>query len=67
MLWLGERVVSQNRFLRPQEVIARVKRIGPDDLQQLAQQILQNHSLNLALIGPLKEKDKKQIIKRLVL
>ena len=67
MLWLGEKVASINKVLRPEEIIRRVREIGPDDLKRLAKQILQRRSLNLALIGPIKEKDKKLIKKRLTL
>ncbi len=67
MLWLGENVASLNKFLRPEEIIRRVKEVEPDDLKRLANKILQERSLNLALIGPLKDKDKLRIKERLVL
>lgn len=65
MLWLGEKVASLNKPLRPQEVVRRIKSIEPQDLRRLANKIFQNRNLSLALIGPLKDKDKKQIKKRL--
>ena len=65
MLWLGEKVVSLNKFLRPEEIIRRVKKINADDLRKLANKIFQNRNLNLALVGPLKDKDKKRIKKGL--
>ncbi|MBU3933190.1 MAG: insulinase family protein [Candidatus Omnitrophica bacterium] len=65
MFWLGENFASLNKFLYPEEVIRRVKEIGPGDLKRMANKILQNHSLNLALIGPLKDKDKLRIKERL--
>lgn len=65
MLWLGENFISLNRLLYAAEVIRRVKKVKPDDLKRLANKILQNRNLNLALIGPLKDKDKKRIKTRL--
>jgi predicted Zn-dependent peptidase len=65
MLWLGENFISLNRFLYAAEVIQRVKKVKADDLKRLANKILQNRNLNLALIGPLKDKDKKRIKTRL--
>ncbi len=65
MFWLGENFASLNKFMYPEEVIRRVKEIEPDDLQRLANKILQNRSLNLALIGPLKDRDKSRIKERL--
>ncbi len=67
MLWLGENAISLKRFLHLEQIIGRVKQIGPDELQELANKILQNHSLNLAIIGPLKDKDKTRIKERLAL
>jgi predicted Zn-dependent peptidase len=65
MLWLGENFISLNRFLYAAEVIQRVKKVKADDLKRLANKILQNRNLNLALIGPLKDKDKRRIKKGL--
>ncbi len=61
MLWLGENFVSLNRFVRTREVIRAVERVTADDVQEIANKIFQNRNLNLALIGPLKNKDTKRI------
>ncbi|MBL7085263.1 MAG: insulinase family protein [Candidatus Omnitrophica bacterium] len=67
MLWLGENFISLNKFIYPEEIIRQVKKIESDDLRKLANKILQNRNLNLALVGPLKDKDKKRIRKGLSL
>ncbi|MFC1631973.1 M16 family metallopeptidase [Candidatus Omnitrophota bacterium] len=67
MLWLGENLISLNKFLYLQEVIRQVKKIQACDLTRLANQILQNRSLNLAIIGPLKENMESKIKQRLAL
>lgn len=65
MLWLGESSILLKKFLYPEQIIRQVEKVGPDELRQLANKILQNRNLNLALIGPLKEKDKQRIKERL--
>ncbi len=65
MLWLGESVLYLKKILSPEEIIRRVKKIKADDLNKLANKIFQNRSLNLALIGSLKDRDKQRIKKGL--
>lgn len=65
MLWLGESSISLKKLLYPDQVIRRVQKVEPDDLKQVANKILQNRNLSLALIGPIKDKDKKRIKERL--
>lgn len=63
MFWLGENFVSLNKFLSPKEVIRRVKEVEASDLNRLANKILDSRSLHLALVGPLKDKNKIRTIK----
>jgi predicted Zn-dependent peptidase len=65
MLWLGESIIYMKRFLSPQEIVRRVERVKLDGLNKLANRIFQDCNLNLAFIGPLKERDKKYIKQRL--
>lgn len=67
MLWMGEKFVSLNRFFRPEEIIRQVKAVEAGDVERIANRILQSPNLNLALVGPLKDKDKKRIKKGLTL
>lgn len=67
MLWLGEKFTSLDRILYPEEIVRKVNEIKAEDLKQLANKILERHRLNLVLIGPLKDKDKKRIEQRLAL
>ena len=67
MLWMGENFVSLNRFLQPREIIRCINKIDADDIKKTAIKILQNRNLNLAIVGPLKEKDKNNIKKGLKL
>jgi len=65
MLWLGEGVIGARKFLTPTEVIQRIKKVTASNIRCMAGRIWQNNNLNLALIGPLKDKDRKKIRKRL--
>ncbi|NQS99455.1 MAG: insulinase family protein [Candidatus Omnitrophica bacterium] len=65
MLWLGENYISLNEFLEPKEIIRQVQKIEAEELRELAKRILQTSKLNLALIGPIKDKDNNKIKQRL--
>ncbi len=59
MLWLGESVVYKKKFLSPAQIIQHLNKVTPADLRRLANKIFQGRRLNLALIGPLKGKEKQ--------
>jgi len=59
MLWLGESVVYKRKFLAPAQIIQRLRQVTADDLRRLANKIFQDRRLNLALIGPIKGKEKQ--------
>ena len=65
MLWLGENFLSLGKFVYPQEAIRQIKRVNAGHLQDLAKKILNRNLLNLALIGPLKDKHRMKINKGL--
>ncbi|MFH1046595.1 MAG: pitrilysin family protein [Candidatus Omnitrophota bacterium] len=65
MLWLGESIICAQRFSTPAEIIRSIQKIQAHDVQRLAQNLFQRQRLHLALIGPLKEKEKRAIKKRL--
>ncbi|MCM8766360.1 MAG: insulinase family protein, partial [Candidatus Omnitrophica bacterium] len=66
MLWLGENVTMLEKIYTPQEVLREVKRTKIEDIQRLANFLFKTDDLNLALIGPISEKDKKEIENNLV-
>ncbi len=67
MHWLGESKLCLGRVPSPEEVLEKVNRVTADDLQRVAKQLFTNDNLNLALIGPLKEREGKEINKVLQL
>ncbi len=67
MIWLGENVSALNKIYAAQEVLRELNKTDIGDLQRLAGNIFKSNALNLALIGPLEGKDRKEIEQNLVL
>jgi predicted Zn-dependent peptidase len=61
MVWAGDRFLYYGACLKREDVIAEVEKITEADIQQMAQQTFMTEHLNLALIGPVKEKAQKEI------
>lgn len=59
MLWIGESIATLDKTYTLEDIIKEVKKINRQDLQKVAQSIFKEKSLNLALIGPLKDKETK--------
>lgn len=56
--YYGEQEVVTEKILEPQQVIKRLKLVTKDQIARLARQILQNKTLNFAVIGPYKSADR---------
>jgi len=56
--WLGMQEILSSRILTTNQVFAKIKAVSAADLQRVARDIFQPQKLNLALIGPFKEKEK---------
>jgi predicted Zn-dependent peptidase len=67
MLWLGENVAALDEVYTPQEVLKGIEKATIEDLQRVAGSLFNTCDLNLALIGSIPDKDKKEIEKNLVL
>lgn len=59
MLWIGETTATLDKTYTLDEVIKEVNRLKREDIQEVAQHIFQEKKLNLALIGPLKDKQRQ--------
>ncbi len=59
MLWAGESLISVDRIYTAADIIKEVKRVTLEDIRLSAQEIFQNKSLSLALIGPLKGQENR--------
>ncbi|MFC1666630.1 M16 family metallopeptidase [Candidatus Omnitrophota bacterium] len=67
MLWLGEHVVSSGKLPDKNNIIRRANSVSSRDLQRVARAIFNSKDLNLAIIGPLKDKQKEELEKELSL
>ncbi|RKY32971.1 MAG: insulinase family protein [Candidatus Omnitrophota bacterium] len=63
MLWVGESTATLDKVFTLKDIIREVDRISPGDLRKLAKDIFREKSLNLALIGPLQEKEIQKTLK----
>ena len=56
--WLAGQEILKNEILTPEQVFAKIDAVTSSDLSRVARDIFQPAKLNLALIGPFKEKGK---------
>ncbi len=61
MLWIGEQLVSQGEILTTEQILKKIEKITADDITRVADKFFKSKKLNLAAIGPVKEKDKTDI------
>jgi predicted Zn-dependent peptidase len=65
MLWLGEKIASGESELDVKKIMARVDSISSDDIMRVAGVIFKNESMNLAVIGPVKDEKRLKGVLRL--
>jgi predicted Zn-dependent peptidase len=56
MFWIGESTATLDKTYSLEEIVKEVEKVRRKDIQRVAAQIFNDHNLNAALIGPLKEK-----------
>lgn len=61
MFWLGENVTTLNKIYTQEEILKELNRTKIEDVQRIANAVFRNDRLNLAIIGPISDKDKKEI------
>jgi predicted Zn-dependent peptidase len=52
MMWIGENLITRNRFVPPQESIEGIEAVTAADVRRLARQILTRETLSLAMVAP---------------
>ncbi len=53
MLWLGEKIISNEKDFSVQNILAKIDAAKPGDLARVAGDMLKTSSMNLAVIGPI--------------
>ena len=61
----GGQELLERRILTPKEIFKKIDQVSVDDILKVAREIFQPHKLNLALIGPFKDKAKFQKLLKL--
>ena len=56
----GIKEILENRILTPKDIYDKIDKVTADDVLKVAKDIFQPRKLNLALIGPFKDKEKFQ-------
>lgn len=57
MLWIGESQSTLDKVYTLEEVVKEVNKVKRQDIAEVARAVFQDKKLNLALIGPLKDKE----------
>ena len=65
MLWIGDTVISQNKTKTLKSLIADFQKIKKGDIRRVAKDILKTERYNLAIVGPLTDKQKEELPKLL--
>ena len=60
----GQEVIT-GKMLSPQELTKKYQAVKAEEIMEVAKEIFQNNKLNLALIGPFKEKERFEKILKL--
>ena len=55
MLWLGEKIISNEKDFSVKSILARIDAVTAEDLMRLANDMLKSSNLSLAVIGPIKD------------
>ncbi|MDD5437255.1 MAG: pitrilysin family protein, partial [Candidatus Omnitrophica bacterium] len=64
MLWMGEKTISGEKDFSVKSILAKVDAVGSEDLMRVANDMLWEAKLNLAVIGPVKnDKDIRKVLK----
>jgi len=57
MLWIGESTAALNEVHSLKDIIKKINRVKRQDIRDAANSVFKENSLNLALIGPLKDSE----------
>jgi predicted Zn-dependent peptidase len=57
MLWIGETTITLDKIYSLEQIIREVNKVDIQDILETAKYIFKDRKMNLALIGPLKERD----------
>ena len=50
-----QEISHDKKILTPDDIVAKIEKVTAKDIQKVAQEILKNEGLNLAIVGPFKD------------
>lgn len=59
MLWLGKKIVTGDEPIDIDKVLSRIKEVTMDDILRLSEETFRKENLNIAVIGPTGEEERK--------
>ena len=60
-VWMGEYFAGTGLFLHVEDILGKIDKIDEKQLLEIARDIFRKEGLNLAVIGPQKEKEKDEL------
>ncbi|MFA6320893.1 MAG: pitrilysin family protein [Candidatus Omnitrophota bacterium] len=64
MLWMGEKVISNEKDFSVKSILAKIDAVGPEDIMHMSADMLKDDAMNLAIIGPVKDdKEIRKVLK----
>jgi predicted Zn-dependent peptidase len=67
LVWVGEKVLYGEAVPDRAKITQEIERVRAEDMQKIARQLFRTPNLNLALIGPQKEKEQERVKGKLVI
>ncbi len=61
MLWIGEATLSRDKMHTLKDIIRKIKKITPEDVQRVAKDIIVEKKYNLAIVGPMEDDQEKAL------
>lgn len=61
MLWLGEHVIALNKLPDTKKILKEIQGVHLKDIERVADKIIANKSVYLAIVGPIKDEDKRNL------
>ncbi len=59
--WYGYQELFQSKILNPEEVLDKIDEVTSEDILRVARELFVAKRVNLALVGPFREKDKEEL------
>jgi len=57
MLWIGESTATLDEVFSFKDIVQKIRKVKREDIRKVARYIFKEKSLNLSLIGPLKDSE----------